>query len=95
MARREAGHRSAAISKLLPHTQPRSPRHDREARSRLAMTFFEVFQQAPSRRMTKEKPEYDKKKEGNNIMIAVNDSKQATYELNIDNLALQSVIRQV
>jgi len=38
MIRRQAGHRSAAISKSLPQRKLRSPRLAREARSRLAMT---------------------------------------------------------
>ena len=49
-ARREAGHRSAAISKLLLLRHLRSPRPAREARSRLAMTGLWVFQQARRRR---------------------------------------------
>jgi len=36
--RREAEHRSAAISKLMPQFKLRSPRLDHEARPRLAMT---------------------------------------------------------
>jgi len=45
MVRHEAGHRSAAISKSLRQSHPRSPRHDREMRSRLAMTVLGLFQQ--------------------------------------------------
>jgi hypothetical protein len=50
MGRRQVGHRSAAISKSLWQSHPRSPRYDRETRSRLAMTVVRVFQQAPLRR---------------------------------------------
>ena len=43
MIRRQAGHRSAAISKSFVRRNLRSPRLAREARSRLAMTGLGVF----------------------------------------------------
>ncbi|MCX6833700.1 MAG: hypothetical protein NTW07_00960 [candidate division Zixibacteria bacterium] len=53
MIRRQAEHRSAAISKSFVQRKLRSPRLNREARSRLAMTVVEGFSTNPEGRATK------------------------------------------